>query len=145
MSDDSVQTHGTHIRWLPPWHFFAFPVLMINAITQIVFFAKSASLDTAWNAVVWIAVAVAVFLSRYMPLKTQDRIIRLEERLRLLRLMPNRVTNIERLTADHLIGIRFASDAELSHLLDRIVAGELVTRQDIKRSVQHWRADHLRV
>ena len=145
MAEDAVQTLPSHYRWLPAWHFFAFPVLLINAIYQIVEFAKNANLDTAWNAVVWFAVALAVFLSRYMPLRVQDRLIRLEERLRLLRLMPNRVTNIERLTVDQLIGIRFASDAEVSHLIDRIVAGELVTRQDVKRAVQHWRADFMRV
>jgi hypothetical protein len=145
MSDDDVQTQATHVRWFPPWHFFAFPVLLINAIVQIVEFARAPSLATAWVAVVWIAVATAVFCSRYMPLRTQDRLIRLEETLRLERLMPDRAMDIERLTLDQLIGIRFASDAELPHLMDRIVAGELVTRGDVKQAVQHWRADHHRV
>lgn len=80
-----------------------------------------------------------------MPLRVQDRLIRLEESLRLERLMPGRAMDIERLTRGQFIGVRFASDAEVPHIMDRIMSGELVTRDDVKKAVQHWRPDFSRI
>ena len=144
MSDDSVQTYGNHARWLPPFHFFAMPVLLINFIVTVVLLIKNPSLGTLWGAMVAAALATGLLFARWMPLRMQDRIIRLEEMLRLERLLPGRYTEFERLTRDQLIAIRFASDAEVPHLVDRILEGELVTRDDVKRAVQHWRPDHMR-
>jgi Family of unknown function (DUF6526) len=145
MSDDAVQSFSNHARWLGPWHFFALPVLVANAVVQIGAAARHPGLDSVWAAAVATALATAVYLARRMPVRLQDRVIRLEETLRLERLMPDRALDIERLTLGQLIGIRFASDAEVPHLLDRILSGELVSRDDVKRSVQHWRSDHTRV
>ena len=145
MSDDSVQTFANHARFLPPWHFFAIPVLAANAVVLIVEFAKAPSLPAAWTAVVGVALITGMVFARWMPLRVQDRLIRLEETIRLERLVPDRAMDIEQLTRDHLIGIRFASDAEVQHLMDRIMSGELVTRGDVKRAVQHWRPDHSRI
>ena len=145
MSDESVQSYSTHARWLAPWHFFAIPVLLSNAIVEIVRFVRAPSLLGAWVAIVAIALATGLILARWMPLRCQDRLIRLEETLRLERLAPDRTREVEHLTRDQLIGIRFASDAEVPHLLDRMAAGELVTRNDVKRAVQHWRSDHQRI
>ncbi|HEV8148782.1 MAG TPA: DUF6526 family protein [Gemmatimonadales bacterium] len=144
MSDDGVQSYANHMRWLPPWHFFAIPVVAINAVVAIVRFVRAPSLAVAWTALFSIALVTGLIFARWMTLRVQDRLIRLEETLRLERLLPDRVMDIERLTRDQLIGIRFASDLEVPHLLDRIVAGELVTRNDVKRAVQHWRPDHSR-
>jgi len=92
-----------------------------------------------------VALTTGLILARWMPLRVQDRLIRLEETLRLERLMPDRARDIERLSVAQLIGLRFASDAELPHLLDRIKSGELGTNDDIKRDVQHWRSDDSRI
>ena len=145
MSDDNVQNYGNHARWLPPFHFFAFPVLLINTIVMIVALVKNPSLDTLWGTLVAAALMVGVFLARWMPLRLQDRVVRLEEMLRLERLLPGRYTEFERLSKGQLIGIRFASDAEVPHLVERILEGELVSRDDVKRAVQHWRPDHSRI
>lgn len=145
MSDDSVQNFGNHARWLPAWHFFVLPVFAANAIVAVVTLAKAPSLDTLWGAVVAIALAVGLVLCRWMPIQVQDRVIRLEETLRLERLLPGRQIDIEKLTRAQLIGLRFASDHEVPHLVDRILSGEITTRRDIKMAVQHWRADHIRV
>lgn len=145
MSDDAVQSYANHQRWLPPWHFFAIPVLGSNVIVQIVRFAREPAADAAWTAIVAIALVTALVCARWMPLRVQDRLISLEEALRLTRLMPDRALEIEQLTRGQFIGIRFASDAEVPHLVDRILAGELVTRNDVKRAVQHWRSDHQRI
>ena len=144
MSDDGVQNYDNHYRWLPLWHFFVLPIFAINVIVNLVQLAQGPSLGTVWNAVVAIALATAIFYARYMPLRVQDRAICLEESLRLERLLPDRHFDIEKLTPDQLIGIRFASDAEVPRLFERVMSGELSTRDDIKRSVQHWRSDQLR-
>ena len=145
MSDDSVQTFGNHARWLPPWHFFVVPVLAANAIISLVRLAEAPNFPTLWAAVVAIALSVGFLLCRWMPLQVQDRMIRLEETLRLERLLPGRYSEFEKLTRDQLIGLRFASDAEVPHLVDRILSGEITTREDIKVAIQHWRPDHIRV
>lgn len=144
MSDDGVQNYDNHYRWLPLWHFFVLPIFAINVIVNLVQLAQGPSVGTVWNAVVAIALATAIFYARYMPLRVQDRAICLEESLRLERLLPDRHFDIEKLTPDQLIGIRFASDAEVPRLFERVMSGELSTRDDIKRSVQHWRSDQLR-
>jgi hypothetical protein len=144
MSDDAVQNYDNHLRWLPPWHFFVLPVIGINAIVNLVLLAKAPSVGTLWRALVAIALAIAVFYARRMALRVQDRVICLEETLRLEHLLPDRHFEIEKLGLDQLIGLRFASDAEIPHLFDRVMSGETATRDQIKRAVQHWRSDHLR-
>lgn len=144
MSDDDVQNYGNHARWFPPWHFFVAPVLGINVVLAIKALIEAPSLTTLWLFVLAFAIGLGLLLARYMILRVQDRVIRLEEHLRLGRLLPDRHEDIEELSLDQLIAMRFASDAEIPHLLDRVVGGEIQTKQEIKRSVQHWRPDHLR-
>ena len=144
MSDDDVQNYGSHRRWNPPWHFVAVPILIVNAVIAVVVLLRTPSRSTVWAAVVALTLVLALALLRRMALRVQDRVIRLEERLRLNRLMPDRHEEIEDLGRDQLIAIRFASDAEVPHLLDRISRGEIRTQDEIKRAVQHWRPDHLR-
>jgi hypothetical protein len=144
MSDDDVQNYGNHRRWNPPWHFVAVPILIVNAVVAIVMLVRTPSRSTMWAAVVAVTLVLALALLRRMALRVQDRVIRLEERLRLNRLMPDRHEEIEGLGRAQLIAIRFASDAELPHMLDRITRGEIRTQDEIKRAIQHWRSDHLR-
>ena len=144
MSDDDVQNYGNHRRWNPPWHFVVMPILVLNALIAIVVMARAPSRGTVWAALVALTLVAALALLRRMALRVQDRVIRLEERLRLSRLMPDRHEEIEELNRAQLIAIRFASDAEVPHMLDRITRGEITTQDEIKRAVQHWRPDHLR-
>ncbi|MEP6549769.1 MAG: DUF6526 family protein, partial [Gemmatimonadales bacterium] len=95
-------------------------------------------------------VAIALFLglwvSRAMPLRAQDRIIRLEERSRLERLLPADLRDrIGELTPGQLVAIRFGSDEEIPDLTRRTLNGELKSQAEIKRAIRDWRADHLRV
>ena len=144
MPNRPSQTFATHARYLPGWHFFTFPVLGINAIVALVVLVRSPTLASAWAAVVAIALALAIFYSRYMVLVVQDRVIRLEETLRLERLLPERRAEIARLSRNHLVALRFACDAEVPGLMDRILAGEMSSRKDIKRAVTTWRPDYHR-
>ena len=144
MSDDDVQNYGNHRRWNPPWHFVVVPILILNALIALVVMARTPSRATVWAALVALTLVAALALVRRMALRVQDRVIRLEERLRLGRMLPDRREEIEELSREQLIAIRFAPDAEVPHMLDRIARGEITTQDEIKRAVQHWRPDHLR-
>lgn len=144
MSDDSVQNYGNHVRWLPPYHFIIFPILMLNSFWTLWQFFKAPGIGTGWAVLFAFAVMGGVFYARYMALRVQDRVIRIEEMARLERLMPGRYPEYERLTRRQLIALRFASDAELPRLVEKVLSGELGDPDDIKRAVQHWRPDHLR-
>lgn len=139
------QTYKTHRRWLAPWHFIAFPLLAINVIVAAVALFKNPGTTTVWLLLVAIALVLTVFTARTMAITTQDRIIRLEEHLRFNRLMPGREADIAKLSMDQLVGLRFADDPEVPELIDRVLAGELKGREDIKKAVKSWRGDALRV
>lgn len=143
---DQTQTLGTHRRWVPAWHFFALPVLLINVFVVAVNFVRDPRLINGWAVLVAIAFFLGILLSRTMPLRAQDRIIRLEERVRLDRVLPADLRGrIGDLTADQFIGLRFAPDEEVPDLTRRALGGELKTRADIKRAIRSWRPDHMRV
>jgi hypothetical protein len=144
MNDDSVQNYGNHLRYLPPFHFIILPILAVNALFSLKPLIQTPSLSTAWAALVAFAIIGGIFYSRWMPLRVQDRVVRLEEMLRLERLLPGRYREFERLSTSQLVALRFASDAEVPHMVDRILAGEIRTQDEVKRAVQHWRPDHHR-
>lgn len=98
-----------------------------------------------WNAVLSAALVVAVFKIRLYALKVQDRVIRLEERLRLASVLPDSLrARIGDLSEDQLTGLRFASDGELPELVEKTLAGGW-DRDAIKQNIRHWRADEFRV
>jgi hypothetical protein len=143
---DQTQTLATHRRWIPMWHFFAIPVLLINVFVVAVYYVRDPRLINGWAVIVAIALLIGVFLSRSMPLRAQDRIIRLEERARLERVLPSDLRGrVGELTETQLIAIRFAADDEVPELTRRTLNGELKSQGDIKRAIRNWRADHLRV
>jgi hypothetical protein len=128
------------------WHFFAIPVLLINVFVVAVYFVRDPRLINGWAVIVAIALLIGVFLSRSMPLRAQDRIIRLEERARLERVLPSDLRGrVGELTESQLIAIRFAADDEVPELTRRTLNGELKSQGDIKRAIRNWRGDHLRV
>lgn len=146
MDKTQTQTLASHRRYIPIWHFFALPVLIINVFVVAVQFARDPRLISGWALLVSIALAIGISWSRFMPLRAQDRIIRLEERTRLERLLPADMRGrIDELTARQLIAIRFAPDEEVPDLTRRALNGELKTPADIKRAIRNWRADHFRV
>ena len=102
--------------------------------------------DSGRWAVVSLALMLLTFFVRLNPLKAQDRIIRLEERLRYQQaLSPALCQQTNSLTPGQIIALRFADDAELEELVGAVVAGELDKPVEIKRAIKNWRADTLRV
>jgi hypothetical protein len=86
-----------------------------------------------------------LFLARLMALSVQDRVIRLEEQMRMRELLPADLTpRINEFTVKQLVGLRFASDAELPELARQVLDGKLVEQKAIKQAVKNWRADHQR-
>ena len=142
---EPTQTYASDRRWIPPFHFFVLPVLLINVFVSGVQFARNPHPITAWLVVVAIALFNGVFELRGMPLRAQDRIIRSEERARLERVLPSDLRGrVGELTPAQLVAIRFALDDEVPDLARRALNGELKTQGEIKRAIRNWRADHLR-
>ena len=141
----TTQDLAHHTRWDPPFHFFAAPVFLINAIFSIVHLVRHPSLESGWMMVIAFGLAVVTFKGRTNSLKVQDRVIRLEERLRLSGLLPEPLrSRIGELTERQLISLRFASDAEIPGLVALTFSNQL-SPADIKKSIVNWRADHFRV
>ena len=145
MAEKVPQSLSNHARFDPPFHFFVLPVFAITVIIAIVELVRFPSLQAGWLVVFTIAATIAVLKIRFYALRVQDRIIRLEERLRLAILVdkPLRARIVE-LSESQLVGLRFASDAELPALSARALS-EKLSRAEIKKAVSQWRPDYWRV
>lgn len=145
MSAATPQNFSNHRRFDPIVHFFVLPVFVATLIVTIVHLVRRPGLHSALLVVVALAALIAVFKIRLYALKVQDRIIRLEERLRLSNLLdPALRPRIPELSEDQLVGLRFASDAELPALAAHAL-NEKLSRDEIKKSIHNWRPDHWRV
>ena len=142
------QSIKNYTRWDPPFHFFVLPMLLLNFIFMIYITVHN------WprfqhTHLWWIAIAIVLFVfaatSRSQTLRAQDRIIRLEERLRLAALLPAEDrAHIDELSIPQLIALRFASDAELPALVRKTLTQNLEPKA-IKQSIVNWRGDYYRV
>jgi hypothetical protein len=152
MAEEKNQSLAHHTRWDPPFHFFVLPIFVLGLVMSLVhFFAHITEGDSRdhFHSFLLILLAAAlltlVFKVRLNSLKVQDRVIRLEERLRLTQLLQEPLrSRIPELTVDQLCGLRFASDAELPKLAERAL-NEKLSRADIKKAIQNWRPDYWRV
>jgi hypothetical protein len=142
---ERVQSYKKHTRLLPPFHFFVIPVLLVNLINSIRHVVQDPNQHFAFEVVVAAALLMLGFLSRIQALTVQDRVIRLEMRLRLRGLLPPDLQpGINGLTPRQLVALRFASDAEMADLVRDVIAGKLTTAKEIKLRVKSWQSDWLR-
>jgi hypothetical protein len=145
MSESTTQNLKNHGRIDPPYHMVLSAVLLVNLAIVITYTAMHFSVFSAWLLIVSIAVFIPFIKLRAYPLKVQDRVIRLEERIRLQALAPAEWhAQIYRLTEDQLIGLRFAADDEVVELAKKALEGNL-SRKQIKERIQSWRADDWRI
>lgn len=145
MAEKKTQTFDNHSRVDPLFHFIVLPVFIFTAIGGTIRFLWHPSFRSGWFFVVSVAAVIAVTKIRTYALKVQDRVIRLEERLRLSLLLPEPIrSRIPELTEGQLIALRFASDAEAPKLAERAIT-EKLSRADIKKAIQTWRPDYWRV
>lgn len=146
MAEKVPQTLANHVRWQPPLHFFAMPLTLAALILAIINVVRHYDSMEAW-ALTLLALAATVVapMTRINALKAQDRVIRLEERMRLASVLNEPLkSRIGELTEAQLIALRFCPDAELPGLVDKSLQNKLSGR-DIKKSIVHWRADTFRV
>ena len=151
MSQQENQSFAHHTRWDPAFHFFIAPVFVVALVMTLVhFFAhlNEGDMRDHIHSFLLILLATAlltlVFKVRLYALKVQDRVIRLEERLRLGQILQEPLrSRIPELTVDQLCGLRLASDAELPKLVERTL-NEKLKRADIKKAIQTWRPDYWR-
>ncbi len=141
-----VQTYKNHRRFHPLHHFIVQPILVANFAFEFAGFVGAPNRDTGWALILATGLMLLAFSARLMALTAQNRVIRLEERLRLSTLMPpEERSRIEELRTGQLVGLRFASDAEVVDLARRCLSGELNSSGDVKKNITEWRPDHLRV
>jgi hypothetical protein len=145
MSKTSPQNLKNHTRLDPLFHIVLTLIVALNLIYSVVHLVRHFGVQSAWFVVLSVG-AVIVFLKlRTYPVKVQDRVIRLEERLRLQALAPAEWhAQIYRLSEDQLIGLRFAGDDEVVALAKRALE-ENLSRKQIKERIRNWRADEWRV
>ena len=145
MAEQIPQTYANHTRWDPLFHFFAIPVLAINFFISIYRFVQQMDGWSAFGIVFAAALIAGILRGRMYALKVQDRVIRLEERLRLHALLDTQLRpKIDSLSESQLIALRFASDAEVPFLAAKAIAGNL-KGAEIKKAIQTWRPDYWRV
>ena len=142
---DSGQTYKSHTRFFPPYHFFVLPVLLINVFVAGWLLYQGPSRLGVWQLIVSVALVMTALTARVMVLAVQDRVIRLEMRLRMREVLPADLqARIPEISRQQCIGLRFASDAELPVLVRKVLAGELKTASEIKKQVAQWQGDYLR-
>jgi len=142
---EKSQTFANHAKYDPPFHFFVIPVLGINILVVGVLLFSYPGRGGVWLLIVAIALLLQAIRMRSYATHLQDRVIRLEERLRLFALLQEPLrSRIGELTDSQLVGLRFASDDELPALVQRAL-DEKLSRSDIKKAITNWRPDYSRV
>ena len=141
----ATQSFEKHARWLPIYHYFASPVTAIYALYAIGLAVREPSKATIIHAVWAAAISAGVVSARIMAITVQNRLIRLEMRLRLKEILSGELlTRSRALTVRQLIALRFASDAELPGLVERTLKGEFASGKEIKQAITDWQSDWLR-
>jgi uncharacterized membrane protein YciS (DUF1049 family) len=143
VAEQNCENHG---KVFPPFHFFVMPVMILNLIWSL---SRLWRLGFSWDGLERVLLALGLALgfltARMMALKVQDRVIRLEERLRYERVLPADLKpRIGEFTVPQLVSLRFASDAELPALARKVLDEKMSERKAIKQMVKTWKPDYLR-
>lgn len=140
------QNFANHVKLVPTFHFFVIPVLTLNFVWSIFKLVHTWFMwDALIGALTAAALVVLAFRARLFALRVQDRVIRLEERMRFERLLPEDLkARIGEFQPGQLVALRFACDAELPALARKVLNDNLTDRKAIKKMVQTWRPDYLR-
>ena len=140
-----IQNFENHAKFVPVFHFFVLPAFLFNIFWSIYRLVHSFSVESAISLVLALALFLLALYARMFSLAVQDRLIRLEMRLRMQQLLPQELRpRIPDFTIDQLIALRFASDAELPGLCRKVLDDNLTDRKTIKKMVRNWQPDLLR-
>jgi hypothetical protein len=142
---NQTQSFSNHAKFDPPFHFFVLPVFLINILVVGYLLFRHPGIGGAWVLLVSVSLLVLAGRVRSWATHLQDRVIRLEERLRLASIIQEPLrSRIVELSDSQIVGLRFASDAELPALVQRAL-DEKLSRSDIKKAITNWRSDYSRV
>lgn len=145
MAEKTPQTFATHVRIIPAYHVVGSFLLFVN----LVWWTYRAIAGFSWDAfMTWlfvIAVYIIFFYARLFALRVQDRVIRLEMKLRMREVLPPELARrFNEFTVKQLVALRFASDAELPALCAKVLDDRMTDQKAIKRLVKNWQGDYLR-
>ena len=139
------QNFENHAKWVPAFHFFVLPVFLLNVFWSLYRVIQTFSVESVRSLLLALGFLLLAFYARIFALAVQDRLIRLEMRLRLQQLLPQELRpRIMDFTVDQLVALRFASDAELPGLCRRVLDDRIADRKTIKKMIQNWQPDLLR-
>jgi hypothetical protein len=145
VAQEKAQSFENHNRVVPAYHMYVFGVFLINFVWRLVQLKDGISFASIMNVLMGAAFVLLFFYARTFPLTVQDRVIRLEMRMRLERLLaPDLRSRIAEFTLPQLISLRFAGDDELPALARQVLDEKLNDRKTIKRRIKNWQADFLR-
>ncbi len=145
MAEKMPQTYANHVKWVPMFHFVTMPLVLINLLYSIYRVTQGVGAESIMALVVAFVLANVALFSRVNALKAQDRVIRLEERLRMQALLPDELrSRINDVSTGQVVALRFASDEELPALV-RKALDESADQKTIKQAIQTWRPDYQRV
>lgn len=141
----AAQNFSNHTKWDPLFHFFITPVIVGTILFSIKHLLAYPNGITIWLVVLTIAMLVWAVKTRTYALGVQDRLIRLEERLRMEKLLSDELmARFGELTRGQIVALRFASDGELAELVRRALDEKLAPKQ-IKAAIREWRPDYMRI
>lgn len=145
MSEPKPQSLANHAKFVPPYHFVMLPLGLALLVWAGWRLFAAFSVDSVMQLVLVVLLLGAVSYARIFPLAVQDRLIRLEMRLRLQRLLPADLQGrIDELTPGQMVALRFASDDELPDLVQQVLSEGLRNRGEIKRRIKTWNPDYFR-
>ena len=140
------QIFANHTRTVPPFHYVALPILLINFVGRVVVLFDGITIDASLNLLVAVALIMVALFARIFALGAQDRVIRLEMRLRMRELLPEDLQGrINDFTPTQMVGLRFASDADLPDLARKVLDENITKAPPIKKMVTDWQGDYFRV
>jgi hypothetical protein len=141
-------SYRNHRMFVPCFHIVTFGLLVVNLAWAVwrLFRGTLPLADRGMDLLVAVALLLVLYYARIFPLRAQDRLIRLEERLRLAKLLPpDLAARVDELTPSQLIALRFASDPEVPELTRKVLTENLRGREEIKKLIRQWRADPMRL
>jgi uncharacterized membrane protein YciS (DUF1049 family) len=141
-----AQSAAAHAKTPPRPFLLAIGLIAVPTLYFVIGAVTAFSVESLMRALFALGVLVVVWFTRIFPLGVQDRVIRLEERVRMRRVLPADMHDrIDEIPTTLMIGLRFAADEELTELTRRVLDGELKDRTSVKNAVRSWRADHQRI
>ena len=138
-----TQTHATHRRYYPLYHFVVLPMILLNVVVRVVYAFRHAGARMVWWEVIFaLTLALFAWTARSMALRVQDRLITFEETIRLTSCVGEDIRHrVHELSAGELIALRFCDNAEVDELTRAVLEGQLRGRENIKRRIRKWRPD----